>query len=87
MLKFYYLGDRTVIKTYSILCGNSGIILLPGRSYGNQDMESLRNTELIILLPGRSYGNQDPSHLHQLQGTILLPGRSYGNQDYNSKRY
>ena len=59
MLKFYYLGDRTVIKTYSILCGNSGIILLPGRSYGNQDPSHLHQLQGTILLPGRSYGNQD----------------------------
>ena len=34
-------------------------ILLPGRSYGNQDAGVGKTTFAKILLPGRSYGNQD----------------------------
>ena len=34
-------------------------ILLPGRSYGNQDSEQKKDANGVILLPGRSYGNQD----------------------------
>ena len=34
-------------------------ILLPGRSYGNQDTVGEPVSLLPILLPGRSYGNQD----------------------------
>ena len=37
----------------------SNSILLPGRSYGNQDREVLHTAPVAILLPGRSYGNQD----------------------------
>ena len=33
-------------------------ILLPGRSYGNQDSSTVPGTTLMILLPGRSCGNQ-----------------------------
>ena len=35
------------------------MILLPGRSYGNQDGSWWYQTGELILLPGRSYGNQD----------------------------
>ena len=38
-------------------------ILLPGRSYGNQDYAAREKRDGIILLPGRSYGNQDRSSL------------------------
>ena len=59
-------------------------ILLPGRSYGNQDYAAREKRDGIILLPGRSYGNQD-SDGHTLSASrILLPGRSYGNQDRSS---
>ena len=34
-------------------------ILLPGRSYGNQDTKRMNRLHQQILLPGRSYGNQD----------------------------
>ena len=56
---FYYLGDRTVIKTIQLNVVDIVVILLPGRSYGNQDTNPFVAIDWIILLPGRSYGNQD----------------------------
>ena len=56
-------------------------ILLPGRSYGNQDLAGELAILTVILLPGRSYGNQDFEASPLKNQTILLPGRSYGNQD------
>ena len=56
-------------------------ILLPGRSYGNQDKELAGYHRFLILLPGRSYGNQDQTADTAAIPSILLPGRSYGNQD------
>ena len=56
-------------------------ILLPGRSYGNQDRLIVTLPSDLILLPGRSYGNQDGTAIISSKVKILLPGRSYGNQD------
>ena len=62
--------------------GKQGLgILLPGRSYGNQDYDVVLHLWDKILLPGRSYGNQDALMRDFARGIILLPGRSYGNQD------
>ena len=57
------------------------MILLPGRSYGNQDRTASAEDTAFILLPGRSYGNQDLDNAEASSMEILLPGRSYGNQD------
>ena len=56
-------------------------ILLPGRSYGNQDLYVFLTYSGFILLLGRSYGNQDLDPVIEHMQNILLPGRSYGNQD------
>ena len=55
-------------------------ILLPGRSYGNQDVCQLGEWLYKILLPGKSYGNQDDTGVPEDLIQILLPGRLCGNQ-------
>ena len=53
----------------------SEYILLPGRSYGNQDICSNVSGFMIILLPGRSYGNQDTLTPVRPVSSILLSMR------------
>ena len=81
MEKFVSFSKYQALE-FPVKQGKQGLgILLPGRSYGNQDCILFSSCRKRILLPGRSYGNQDNKIPYKDDVIILLPGRSYGNQD------
>ena len=78
---FYYLGDRTVIKTDGRSTSTASLFYY----LGDRTVIKTRKLRTVVLEPFYYLGDRTviktPSKEDLYQLRILLPGRSYGNQD------